>query len=74
MKYQKLFIKTEDDAYVHCQSADGNDYTLCGLDASTGDSNAGIEAPIKTDAKINCPQCINIIQFCKKLKMSEMAH
>jgi hypothetical protein len=62
-----LFIQTDIDAFFHCESADGNDLTLCGLDINGGD--CGIEPSIPSRANVNCPQCLEIIRFCKKIRL-----
>ena len=47
-------------------------YTLCGLayDAPLDRENdtCSDNIMINTDECINCPECIKIIQYCKKLK------
>lgn len=65
---------------VHADSADGIDYTLCGISASdilndkeeyTADLslNETETEPYlcRTSQKISCPKCAAIIRFCCKL-------
>jgi len=65
----RVKIKTHENNHVHFNTH-RNDYTLCGLD-TMGDETLGIHAPIKTSAKVNCPECIWIVQFCQNIKKSE---
>lgn len=64
-----LKIKTTDDNLVHFDQQH-NEYTLCGLDIM-GDSHLGIEPAVITTEKVNCKQCIDIVEFCKSIKSSE---
>ena len=50
---------------VHCEAANGQDYTLCGFTLD------GDQGPIDevSDSKINCPDCIGIINFCRSLPL-----
>lgn len=48
------------------------DLTLCGLEAGTGDPNCGISPPQKIEGKITCPDCIAIINHCKKIKAQDI--
>jgi hypothetical protein len=54
---------------IHCESAGGNDFTLCGysLDGERGD-----DLLISTRLPINCPTCIGIINFCRRLRTDEV--
>lgn len=63
-------IKTVENAYVHIDG-ERNDYTLCGLDIM-GDPTLCIDEAEITNRKVDCPTCIAIIQFCKKIKASEL--
>lgn len=47
------------------------DTSLCGHDL-IGDTSMGWEAGIETKKKITCPHCINIVKFCKAVKLSEI--
>lgn len=46
-----------------------NDYTLCGLSL---DGDTGTTGAFKaTKQKVNCKHCIEIIEYCKKIKKTE---
>ena len=62
-------IKTVENYNVHIDTL-VNNYTLCGLETG-GDNSIGIEVSRVTNRKVNCPQCIGIINFCKKIKRKE---
>ena len=62
---QHLKIKTEDDNYVHVGYVDS--YTLCGL-TTIADRQMSIGDSIITSKNVNCPDCIDIIVFCKAIK------
>lgn len=66
----RIQIKTTEDNFVHFDSHH-NEYTLCGLD-TMGDERLGIDEPIPTKKKVDCPQCIRIVRFCKAIKSSEL--
>ncbi len=62
-------IKTERDNHTH--ATDGaNGLTLCKLEID-GDKAIGIGVGKYVKSKINCPDCIEIIIFCKNIKESE---
>lgn len=63
-------IKTHENNHVHFDYGRA-DYTLCGLD-NLGDSRLGIGVPIKTNDKVDCPVCIDIVKYCNGIKKSEM--
>ena len=62
-------IKTPDDNCVHLMSE--NSYTLCALE-SCGDSGLGFDEGIIVNKKIDCPDCIEIVKFCKSILPSEL--
>lgn len=49
--------------FTHCEAAHGSDYTLCGF---TLDGDQGPIEEVK--GLIDCPACLGVIQFCKKLR------
>jgi len=58
------------DNGVHFESASSGDFTLCGLTmdrdkATTGDF-------IETNERVTCSDCSSIVNFCKKIKKSEL--
>jgi hypothetical protein len=61
---EKLKHKITKKTIVHCISAGQADYSLCGHDLA-GDTEYG--SAVRTTEKINCEDCINIINFCKRL-------
>lgn len=61
---QKLKHKITKKTIVHCVSAGQSDYSLCGHDLA-GDTD--YDSAIRTTEKINCEDCIDIINFCKRL-------
>lgn len=61
-------IKTHEDNNVHFYR--NNSYTLCGTETD-GDETLGIEIGKMVDKKVNCPDCIEIINFCEDIKNSE---
>lgn len=62
-------IDVEDD-FIHAQGI--SDYTLCGLGFEGNIDHGAIAHVKKTREKINCPQCIFIINFCKSIKNNEI--
>ena len=64
-------IKTIENNYVHFDTH-RNNYTLCGLETG-GDLTMGIERPVATTRKVNCPDCIRIIKFCNEINRNEWA-
>ena len=42
----------------------GDTYALCGLDIM-GDTN--YKKGVESKKEINCPQCLSLIRYCKKL-------
>lgn len=63
-------IQTPENTYIHVDTHKNN-YTLCGLETGN-DSGLAIKTLGVTNRRINCPTCIDIIQFCKKIKASEI--
>lgn len=50
---------------VHCESYGGMDYTLCG---TSMDGDIGTVGSYRyVNKKINCPDCLALIFFCKKI-------
>ncbi len=62
-------IKTEEDTRVHFD-VHRNNYTLCGLETG-GDESIGIMPGKYVKVKVNCPDCIGIVNFCHNIKTSE---
>lgn len=60
-----MFFETEKNL-VHCEAANGQDYTLCGF---TLDQDQGAITEV-AGTKINCPDCINIIEFSQSIRKS----
>lgn len=58
----KTFYEVE-KGIVHCEAANGQDYTLCGftLDGDMGEVVEGIAK------KITCGDCLGIIRFCASI-------
>lgn len=63
---QRLCIRTDTDACIHFDTGI-NGYSLCGLETQ-GDSVIGIQSGRPTTRKVNCPDCIRIVRFCKEIK------
>lgn len=63
-------IKTYENTLVHIDTHKNN-YTLCGLETG-GDESIGImlSEPVP-NKRVNCPECIEIIKFCKSIKRKE---
>ena len=68
---QHIKIKTSTDHFVHFDRR-FNSTTLCLLETG-GDESIGIKAGVITTAKVNCPDCIAIINFCKNVLPNEIA-
>ena len=45
--------------------------TLCGLE-TMGDPAIGISQSISTTSKVDCPQCIQTVTFCRQIKANEI--
>ena len=69
IKIVRLKINTSENSLVHFDF-NKQDYTLCGLEIA-GDSELKISAGIKTNRKVNCPDCTEVVLFCKKIKSTE---
>lgn len=64
--------ETEGATYNHASSCGSfDDYALCGLDAA-GDGAMGRSPAIGIKGKITCPECIQIIRYCKKIKNKDL--
>lgn len=61
---EKLKHKITKKTIVHCISVGQSDYSLCGQDLA-GDTE--YSSSVRTTEKINCEDCVNIINFCKRL-------
>jgi len=58
---------------IHFRSINQDDYGLCGADLA-GDSVhefGAYEASKQTSSKVNCSDCIRIVNYCKKIKRNE---
>lgn len=66
----KILIETERETCVHFSWAI-TDQTLCGVD-QLGDPTIGIQVGVGTSQKVDCPDCIAIVQFCKSVKSTEI--
>ena len=66
---RRIIIKTPDNKHVHFDTGKNN-YTLCGLETG-GDDGLSIDIGVKTDRKVNCPDCIAIVKFCRSIKSNE---
>ena len=58
---------------IHLPGANGNDATLCGLDIS-GDPDIHLQEPYETTLPATCPNCIEIVEFCKSLSKKRYTH
>ena len=54
---------------IHCDGADGAGYTLCGY-ATEGET--GNEPLTEVAAQINCERCIAVLDFCRRVRPSEV--
>lgn len=68
MKHIK--IQTESDEFVHLDGCI-SDQTLCGLE-QLGDGFLGFEKGFETNEKIDCPNCIRIILYCKSVRKNKI--
>jgi hypothetical protein len=71
MKHVKYVIQ-DDDTSVHFLK-DG-EWTLCGCayEGAPGDGMPTEQGFQSTNEKVNCWQCIRIVELCKPVKQSEM--
>lgn len=74
LKFKKEMFEDSEDypkgwhLMVDVNGFDG-EYTLCGV-AFDGDANSsGAEADIKIGGKVTCQKCIDVIKFCKQIKL-----
>ncbi len=65
----RIKIKTYENSHTHFDTHKNN-YTLCGLE-TCGDESIGIQKPTIVKRKVNCPDCISIIEFCSKINSNE---
>lgn len=65
----RVRIKTFENNNVHFDTL-RNNYTLCGLETG-GDTTMGIQIPKNTNSKVNCPECIRIVEFCHAINRNE---
>lgn len=65
----RVKIKTYDDAKTHFDTH-LNNYTLCGLETG-GDEGLSIKIAQLVKRKVNCQDCIRIVEFCHAIKRSE---
>lgn len=63
-------IKTGYDNLVHVDAV-SNDYTLCGLETA-GDPGLDINKGIRTKEKVDCRDCISIVNLCKTVKTTDI--
>ena len=66
----KFFGTEHVEAAIHFPGTE-SDYTLCGLTMDR-DPETGGDFEL-TKEKVNCKACINIVNFCKKIKPTEMS-
>lgn len=64
-----LRIKTSEDDCVH-HDLGKMDYTLCGLDI-LGDPSIGIQKAKETTDKVDCGDCLYILNVCAQILKSE---
>lgn len=57
-------------AVVHFAGPGQGDVALCGHDLA-GDFALGWSESVETKEKVNCRHCIEIVEYCKKVKASE---
>lgn len=65
----RIKIKTWENSHTHFDTHKNN-YTLCGLETG-GDEKMGIRLPTTVKRKVNCPDCIRIVEFCHLIRTSE---
>jgi len=64
---EKLIHKKTGLVIIHLQSPHIDDYSLCGCDLA---GDIYYDNSIKTNQKYNCKTCIEIVEFCKKIKLT----
>ena len=70
MKKKPMMYFEHEKGIIHCEAADGVDYTLCGFTLD-GDQGEITEAVGRT-AKITCSDCLGIIAFCRTIPQSAL--
>lgn len=68
----RVKIETYENKHTHFNTHINN-YTLCGLETG-GDESIGIKIAKVVKRKVNCPECIRIVEFCHAIKLSEFEH
>ena len=63
----RIKIETEENNYIHFDGTLG-DQTLCGLEQD-GDHEIGIMPGVKTTLPVDCPDCLQIVRYCKKIRL-----
>jgi len=67
----RVKIKTYENNHVHFDFVQGGqNYTLCGLETG-GDESLGIGYPKTVKRKVNCPECVRLVEYCHSIKKSE---
>lgn len=72
MKNKVQFCGNGDDPEIKgkiCYEGPFSDYTLCGLSLDNDSGSVGWY--VHTDEKINCLQCLAIIDYCKDIIKKE---
>lgn len=68
----RIKIKTYENNNTHFDTH-LNNYTLCGLETG-GDESMCISHAIIVKRKVNCPDCIRIVEFCHRIDPKEWEH
>lgn len=63
---KRVLIRTSSDFCIHLAGHSGMGVTICGMEMD-GDSSVGIDPAQNSDRRINCPQCLVIIQGCREI-------
>lgn len=59
----------ENDDGVHGTNPSNSEYTLCG-DAWDGNEDDGYTESVRVDdQRVTCPKCVEVIRYCKRLKI-----
>jgi len=61
----RIKIKTWENSHTHFDTH-RNNYTLCGLETGW-DESMGIQRSATVKRKVNCPDCIRIVEFCHNI-------
>ena len=75
-KRKKVINKITGKEIIHAANAHGHDetYSICGMDIAGDDtSDASYDEAQNTNEKINCISCIQIINYCKKIKSTAIS-